>query len=72
MILHRLKTAADLSQTSYEVAKEGLVQPVLRVAINLIPRAEALRVQYDLDTHLPHDSWYVIGYNGGRFSPGVL
>ena len=71
MILHRLKTSADLSQTSYEVAKEGLIGPVLRVSMNLIPYAEKLRIMYDVDTSLPKDAWYVIGHNGGRFSPGV-
>jgi hypothetical protein len=63
--------SADISQTSYEVASEELTHPLLYVAIDDIKYAEKLKVPYVVDVRLFKGTWYVMGLNGGRFSPGV-
>lgn len=72
MILKRLHVSADLSQTSYEVAKEGIVHPKLRVSLEDVHYAERLKVPYEVDLRLLKGNWYVVGLNGGNFSPGIL
>jgi hypothetical protein len=71
MILNRLPVSADISESSYEVAKEGIVNPTLYVAVEDIKYAEKLRVPYAVDVRLLKGTWFVMGLNGGRFSPGV-
>ena len=72
MILNRLPVSADISQTSYEMAKEGVVSPILYVAVEDIIHAERLKVPYAVDVRLLKGTWFVMGLNGGRFSPGVF
>ena len=71
MILKRLPVSADLSESSYEVAKDGVHGPILYVAIEDIQNAERLKVPYVVDVRLLKGTWYIMGYNGGKFSPGI-
>ena len=71
MILQKLAVACDLSESSYEVASDGLLNPLLQVALEDVPYAEQLRVPYAINMRLIKGTWLVIGDNGGRFSPGV-
>ena len=72
MILNRLPVSADISQTSYEVASDGLTHALLYVAVDDIKYAERLKVPYVVDVRLFKGTWYVMGLNGGNFSPGIF